>query len=108
MSLLDQKTFISNISPFDQLKASVLETVINAMDIAYFKKGERLIRAGSSADVLYIIIKGIVQEVQDEQLVSVYVSQDSFDAMSLLDGNNKNDFIVNEELICYVRAARLA
>ncbi|MEN8220581.1 MAG: putative nucleotidyltransferase substrate binding domain-containing protein [Pseudomonadota bacterium] len=102
MSLLDQKTFISNIPPFDQLKASALETVINAMDIAYFKKGERLIRAGSSPDALYIIIKGIVQETQDEQLISIYVSQDSFDAMSLLDGNNKNDFIVNEELICYV------
>ncbi|KHD08430.1 hypothetical protein PN36_30445 [Candidatus Thiomargarita nelsonii] len=102
MSLLDQKTFISNIPPFDQLKASTLETVFNAMDIAYFKKGERLIRAGTEPDALYIIIKGIVQEIQDEQLVSVYVSQDSFDAMSLLDGNNKNDFIVNEELICYV------
>jgi len=102
MSLLDQKTFISNIPPFDQLKASALESVINAMDIAYFKKGERLIQASSSADVLYIIIKGIVQEIQDGQLVSVYVSQDSFDAMSLLDGNNKNDYIVKEELICYV------
>ncbi|OAD19760.1 signal-transduction protein containing cAMP-binding and CBS domain protein [Candidatus Thiomargarita nelsonii] len=71
------------------------------MDIAYFKKGERLIQASSSPDVLYIIIKGIVQEIQDEQLVSVYVSQDSFDAMSLLNGNNKNDYIVKEELICY-------
>jgi len=102
MSLLDQKTFISNIPPFDQLKTDELENIVNAMDIAYFKNGEFLIRQNRSADALYIIIKGIVHEIQDDELVSVYVSQDSFDAMSLFEEKSKNDFIVQEELICYV------
>jgi len=102
MSLLDQKTFISNIPPFDQLKMDELESIVNAMDIAYFKKGEFLIRQNNSADALYIIIKGIVHEMQDDELVSVYVYQDSFDALSLFEGKSKTDFIVQEELICYV------
>jgi CBS domain-containing protein len=102
MSLLDQKTFISNIPPFDQLKMDELESIVNAMDIAYFKTGEFLIRQNSSANALYIIIKGIIHEMQDDELVSVYVSQDSFDALSLFDGKSKTDFIVHEELICYV------
>jgi len=102
MSILEQKAFISAIPPFNQLQAHQLEAVTDAMDIAYFKKGEHLIRQGESSDVLYIIIKGIVQEMQDDEMVSLYVSQDSFDAMSLLEGKSQNDFIVQEELICYV------
>jgi CBS domain-containing protein len=102
MSLLEQKTFISSVSPFDQLSADELETVVNAMDIAYFKPKERLIQHGTSPEALYIIIKGIVQEIENDEMVSVYVSQDSFDAVSLLYGESKHDFIVQEELICYV------
>ncbi len=102
MSILEQKAFISHIPPFDKLQDSELQTVVDAMDIAYFKKGEHLIRQGTSPDALYIIIKGIVQETCDDEMVSVYVSQDSFDAISLLDGSSKNDFFAQEELICYV------
>lgn len=107
MSILEQKTFISHIPPFDKLQESELQTVADAMDIAYFKKGEYVIRQGTSSDALYIIIKGIVQETHDDELVSVYVAQDSFDAMSLLDGTSKNDFIAQEELICYVLPKKL-
>jgi len=102
MSILEQKAFISHIPPFDKLQEPELKTVVDAMDIAYFKKGEYLIRQDTSPDALYIIIKGVVQETRDDEMVSVYVSQDSFDAMSLLEGISKNDFIVREELICYV------
>jgi CBS domain-containing protein len=102
MSILEQKTFISDIPPFNQLQPHELEAVADAMDIAYFKKGEYLIRQGSSPEALYIIIKGIVQEKHDDEIVSLYVSQDSFGAISLLEGKSQNDFIVQEELISYV------
>lgn len=102
MSVLEQKTFISGIPPFDRLGNHELEAVADAMDIAYFKKGELLIRQATSPNALYIIIKGIVQESYDDEIVSVYVSQDSFDAISLLENNSKNDFTVQEELICYL------
>ncbi len=102
MSILEQKAFLSHIPPFDKLREPELKAVVDAMDIAYFRKGEYLIRQETSPNALYIIIKGIVQETRDDEIVSVYVSQDSFDAMSLLDGTSKNDFIVREELICYI------
>jgi len=107
MSILEQKAFISAIPPFNQLQAHEFDAVADALDIAHFKKGEHLIRQGESSDVLYIIIKGIVQEMQDDEMVSLYVSQDSFDAMSLLEGKSQNDFIVQEELICYVLPKKL-
>jgi len=42
MSILEQKTFISHIPPFDKLQEPELKTVVDAMDIAYFRKGEYL------------------------------------------------------------------
>lgn len=102
MSILEQKSFIAGIPPFDRLAEHELEAVADAMDIAYFKKSERLIRQHTATDALYIIIKGIVQETHEEEIVSVYTSQDSFDAMSLLDQQSKNDFSAHEETICYV------
>jgi len=104
MSILDQKTFISAISPFDRLSNSEFEAVTEAMDIAYFKPGEKLIARGNAApDSLYIIIKGLVQEInEEEEIVTLHVSQDSFDPMSLIEGTCKNDFIVQEELLCYL------
>lgn len=102
MSILDQKTFIAAIPPFDKLQPQELEAVTAAMDIAYFKTGEVLMQQGSVPTALYIIIKGIVHEMAAEEMVSVYVSQDSFDAIALLKGESTHDFLVQEEVICYV------
>ena len=102
MTILEQKTFISAIPPFNRLSPEELEHVANAMDIAYFKKGECVLKNHTPPHALYIIIKGIVHETHEEEMVSLYVSQDSFDAISLLEGTSKNDFTVQEELICYL------
>ncbi len=101
MSILEQKSFISAIPPFDRLEEHELEAVADAMDIAYFKTGEYPIRQGTTPDTLYLIIKGIVHELQEEEVVSVCGSQDTFDTMSLLKGKSKHDFLVYEEAICY-------
>lgn len=102
MTILEQKTFIAAIPPFDKLQAHELDIVANAMDIAYFKSGDTVIHPHTVPAALYIIIKGIVQEICENEIISLYTSQDSFDAISLLDGESHNSFVVQEELICYV------
>lgn len=104
MSLLEQRSFISAIPPFDRLDSNELDTVTQAMDIGYFRAGECLIvQGGKSPKYLYIIIKGVIKETnKNDETISLYVSQDSFDAIALLEGKNKNNFIVQEELICYL------
>lgn len=102
MSHLEQKSFIADISPFDRLSKKQLEMAADAMDMAYFSKGERLISHGSCPVYLFIIIKGVVHETNDEGLVSVHLAQDTFDAMSLINNSCQHDFTVQEELICYL------
>ncbi len=101
MSKLDQKELISSIHPFDQLGDMELEQVMGAMDIAYYPKETVLIAPSLETAALYIIIKGTVNELIDEDLHNVYGEGDSFDANALIYNKTESRFIVQEDLICY-------
>jgi CBS domain-containing protein len=102
VSVLDQRTFVSAIAPFNRLSPQELDFVISSMDIAYYRKDERLIYRNTAPDAFFIIIKGIVQESDDEGMIALHARQDTFDAMSLLEGASKHEFTVQEELLCYL------
>ncbi len=101
MSKLDQKELISSIHPFDMLGSMELEQVMGAMDIAYYPKETVLISPGLATGVLYIVIKGTVNELIENDLHNVYGEGDSFDANALIYTEARSRFIVQEDLICY-------
>lgn len=103
MSTLDQKNFISVIQPFDRLPEKKLEAVLGAMDVAYYKPEQTILKAGEKTHYLYLVIKGLVQERnEDDGVISVYGPQDTFGAIALLENENNNEFVVQQELICYL------
>ncbi len=101
MSILEQTSFIRKIHPFDNLSKSQLEEIAENLDIVYFKKNEIIQRNGSQPEKLYFVIKGIVQEKKEEEVVSLYSVNEVFDAKSLLENYSKNSFITAQETICY-------
>ncbi len=101
MSVLEQTAFIKNIHPFDNLNKQQLDEISQNLDILYFKKDEIIQENGSSPDKLFFIIKGVVQEKKDEEVVSIYSKNEVFDAKSLLESFSKNSFITAQETICY-------
>lgn len=101
MSLSDQQAFFVSIHPFGRLSAFQLEKVLESADIVYYPKGTVLIEENSPCEKLYIIIKGIVQEFENNELSGVYQNLDTFDAQALIRGRGISRFVVDEELICY-------
>ena len=101
MSLRDQKSFLSNIHPFELLTEGQMDKCIRHMDIAYYPKDEVLITPEKIPNHFFVIIKGSVHEYNDEQVLMDYHYEDSFDANSLIYGKSKNSFKVYEDLICY-------
>lgn len=102
MSIQDQKTFLSNIHPFQVLTQEQMEICIKHMDIAYYPKDSILINQEKIPNYFFIIIKGSVYEYSDENIVVMdYHYQDSFDSNSLIYGKCNNTFKVYEDLICY-------
>ncbi|MDN5073795.1 cyclic nucleotide-binding/CBS domain-containing protein, partial [Aliarcobacter butzleri] len=72
MSILEQKSFISSIHPFENLTANELDDFVESLDIVYFKENQIIQAQESSPKFLYFILKGLVQEKQDDEVLSVY------------------------------------
>ncbi|RXJ60492.1 DUF294 nucleotidyltransferase-like domain-containing protein [Candidatus Marinarcus aquaticus] len=101
MSLRDQEAFLSNIHPFEVLSHDQMNICIKNMDIAYYPKDTVLMSPEKISENFFIIIKGIVHEYNEEEMVMDFHQEDSFDANSLIYGQTKHTFKVYEDLICY-------
>jgi CBS domain-containing protein len=101
LSLHDQKNFIKEIHPFGKLTEFELDKALKNMDIAYYPKDTVLISKEKISDYFFIIIKGEVNEYNNDELTFVYHEQDGFDADSLIYHKTESKFVVNEDLICY-------
>ena len=71
------------------------------MDIAYYPKDTVLISIEKISDYFFIIIKGEVNEYNNDELTFVFHEQDGFDADSLIYHKTESKFVVNEDLIFY-------
>jgi CBS domain-containing protein len=101
MRLIEEKTFIKRIHPFDNLDNQELEELTSNFDIIYFKKDEIIQNSSSNAEYLYFIIKGSVQEKDESEVITVFIEDEFFDPISLIKNNIKNSFIATTETICY-------
>ncbi len=101
MSLQEQKKFISSIHPFENLTLNELDDIVEALDIVYFKEGQTIQEAQSEPKFLYFILKGLIQEKNEDEVIAVYSKNEIFDSASLIKNFSKNSFVTAQESICY-------
>jgi len=101
MSMQEQKKFISSIHPFDKLTIYELEDLVEALDIVYFKENSMVQEQDSTPDFLYFVLKGLIQEKNEEEVLSVYSTGEIFDSVSLIKNHSKHSFVAIKESICY-------
>jgi CBS domain-containing protein len=101
MSLLELKVFIKNIEPFNYLSNEELEELSCRLDILYFKENITVMDEKSDPDFLYFIIKGVVQEKFEDEIVSGYSANEFFDPICLIESKVKHRFKTLQETICY-------
>ncbi|MDD2699024.1 MAG: putative nucleotidyltransferase substrate binding domain-containing protein [Arcobacteraceae bacterium] len=101
MALLEEKSFIKKITPFNRLDDYELEKLIDTLDVVYFKENTVLLSSNEKPAFLYFIIKGVVQELQEDTVISVYGNNEYFDPISLIENHSKHSFKTTSETICY-------
>ena len=97
----EQKKFISNIHPFNNLNTFELDDLVEELDIVYFKSNSIVQAQDSNPEFLYFVLKGLIQEINDDEVLSVYSKGEIFDSVSLIKNHSKNSFVAIEESICY-------
>jgi CBS domain-containing protein len=88
-------------SPFDVLDAGEQRLVRDAVDIAYFREGEKILDIDIEPTHLFIVIKGHVSQFDAGEIVATYGPHDCFDGRSLVAGRASSRFVATEEALCY-------
>ena len=87
--------------PFDRLRPREVERVERAVDVVFLRQGERVLARGAMPDHVYVLIKGLVEERDGDEVVTLHEPGELFDASVLLHKACRHEFVVREEAICY-------
>lgn len=98
--------FNFSASPFDCLTPDEQRLVQDNVDIAYFPEGATILALGAQPTHLFIILKGFVQQLEDNEVVTTYGPEDCFDGRSLMSGKVSSRFVAAEEVVAYQLAKR--
>lgn len=88
--------------PFSLLNNQSFTMIETTIQIAYFPTHTELVKAHDNFNTLFVVIKGRVEAMNDEELIDVYHTNDSFGGIELLENQPTNyHYLVTEELIAY-------
>ena len=78
--------FPFHASPFDCLTAGERALVRQSVDIVYYPADAVILAVDDTPQHLHIIIKGVVQQCEGEDVIAVCGPEDCFDARGLVAG----------------------
>ena len=88
--------------PFSLLDKKAFNFIEGSSKIAYYPKDTILINENEIPSIFYLIIKGIVEAKDAEELIDIYHNDDVFGGIELIENQpSKYQYRVSEELICY-------
>ncbi len=94
-------SFNFSASPYDCLNPDERQLVRDSIDIEYFREDQVILDAGDEPTHLLVVIKGLVQEWNGDELVATYARDDSFDGRGLVAGKTSSRFVAKEEVLAY-------
>lgn len=93
--------FNFNASPFDCLSPDEQRLVRDHVDVAYFPESTVILDVGAAPTHLFVIIKGHVTQLDDDEIVTTYGPDDCFDGRGLVAGKVSSRFVAAEEVVAY-------
>ncbi len=93
--------FNFSASPFDCLTTDEQRLVRDSVDVAYYPEGEVILDVGTAPTHLFVIIKGFVTQYDDDEVITTYGPDDTFDGRGLVAGKTSSKFIAQEEVVAY-------
>lgn len=88
-------------SPFDCLTKDEQARVRAEVDVGYFPKNSTVLSVGEVPSYLFVIIKGRVVQMQDNEIIATYDADDCFDGRGLVAGKASSKFVASQEVLVY-------
>ena len=97
------KSFDTKSPPFDRLNEDQAAELVASLDIGYWPKGETILLRGASSDHYHVVLKGTVEEHDDEgHIVAVLGPKETFGARAVVHGGAGARYIAAEETLTYL------
>lgn len=97
------RAFDTNNPPFDRLSAEETAELVAALDIGYFHPGETIIALGAASDHLHIVLKGAIEEYDDDgHLLAVLGPKQLFGIRAVVHGVAGAHYRAAEETLVYL------
>lgn len=94
-------TFNFSALPFNSLTQVERKLLSAHLDIVYFTAQDVILEVDASPKALFVIIKGHVAQMEEEETVYIFGTDDSFDARALAAGRSSHRFIAQDEVLAY-------
>lgn len=93
-----------NQPPFSFLEPKQLDWLVERLDLVFFPANSTILNAGDVSPGLFIIYKGVVEEVNQAgtKVYSRYGTEDIFDVRAILESRSKHKYVAIEETLCYL------
>ncbi len=88
-------------SPFDCLTKEEQARVRARVDVVYFPKNTVILEVGETPSHLFVIIKGRVVQMEENEIVATYDVDDCFDGRGLVAGKSSSQFLAAQEVVAY-------
>ncbi|MGZ4110035.1 MAG: DUF294 nucleotidyltransferase-like domain-containing protein, partial [Actinomycetota bacterium] len=107
---MDVATFLSRHPPFDALSPEALAETARAVEIEHFAAGTVILeQSGEPSRYLYVVRKGAVELLSQDQLYDLLGEGEVFGQFSLLDGESPTATVrAHEDTLCYLIGAKTA
>jgi CBS domain-containing protein len=102
----DKKAFLRTVPPFDHLDCADLANLSFALSLESFADGQAILQRWEVPAYLYIVVDGVVEELDTEGPVERHTAKDIFDTRSLFEGRTHSSFIASGGCRCYRLAAQ--
>ena len=93
--------FNFSASPFDCLTQEQQRLVRDSVDVAYFPRNAVILEVGDAPTDLFVLIKGLVTQLDGDEVVATYGPDDCFDGRGLVAGKTSSRFVASEEVVTY-------
>lgn len=94
--------FDFSTAPYNALANHQRQVLEKSTDIVFFDDNATIIEAQDSIDTLYIVIKGMVKEIDASgEVLALYHPSDSFDTRALFEQSYRHSFIAVEQSLLY-------
>lgn len=87
--------------PFNSLTQAERTLLGANLDIVYFTAQDVILEADATTKALFVVIKGHVAQMEDDETVHIFGTGDTFDARALAAGRSSHRFIAQDEVLAY-------